>query len=212
MSRTLLPTALAILAAAALSACTDDAPTAAPDHSAHMAMSANARNGADIGTTGGWYDGKTITFHYNKPYFCSPTETMAKSGCVLGAEPTSAPRSGPIPVLYVTVPLFEGVDPGTLQCPDAGKCINHPNTIDLSRVFGPGTEDALLPPHSHVIGEKGAGWWEIEVVGVTSKAAWNQLVMGKSLEAVRQIQKDGGATGDIPTNLFLSFSANPSGM
>ncbi|HYW30241.1 MAG TPA: hypothetical protein VE869_01960 [Gemmatimonas sp.] len=210
-----------------VTACSDNSPTAlADDHSAHFAAAASAsasasnsgRNGAEIGTTGGWSDGKTITFHYNKPFFCAtPTASGATSGCILGEEPASAPRGGKIPVLYVMVPLFPGVDPATLQCPTAGSCINHPSTIDLSPVFGPGTENALLPPHSHIVGDDdekkqgaNAGWWEIEVVGVTSPAAWNTLVQEKSLRAVRRLQASatGGLTGDIPTNLFLFFSVN----
>ena len=203
----------------ALTACSDTpAPTGAEAHALH-GMSANARGGAEIGRTDGWADGKTVTFHYNKPFFCAPGSSSkdAATGCILGEEPRSAPRKGAIPVVYVAVPLGFDVAKSTLQCPEAGACINHPSTIDLSPVFGPGTEQAPLPPHSHVIGDEGAGnkggWWEIEVVGITSPAAWDRLVAGKSLETLRAIQasSEGGATGDIPTNLFLFFSANPSG-
>jgi hypothetical protein len=84
-------------------------------------------------------------------------------------------------------------------------------------VFGAGTENAALPPHSHVIGdEDGAakangGWWEVEVIGVTSPASWQQIVNGKSLETVRALQATNGSgvTGDIPTNLDLFFNVRP---
>ena len=88
----------------------------------------------------------------------------------------------------------------------SGECINHPGTLDLSAVFGPGTENAALPPHSHVVDVKHGGWWELEVVGVTRAEAWEQLVAGKSLDTVRELQAAGTATGDIPTNSFLFFN------
>jgi hypothetical protein len=233
MNRSILSIGVALCATLSLTACTDEAPTAAAaeDHAAHLGI--NARNGAEIGQTLGWYDGKNITFHYNKPFFCAePTASQANSKCILGEEPAAKPRSGEIPVLYVTVPLFAPSEAysaefaGTLQCPELGKCINHPGTIDLSAIqgilvslFGETTGGLApnfpLPPHSHVIGDEGslakAGWWEIEVVGVPSEAAWKRLAMGKNLETVRELQAEGAVTGDIPTNLFLFFSVNPSG-
>jgi hypothetical protein len=78
--------------------------------------------------------------------------------------------------------------------------------MDLSPIFGPGTENALLPPHSHVIEEKRGGWWEIEVNGVTTREAWDAIEDAKSLEEVRAQQEAGTVTGDIPTNLFLWFN------
>jgi hypothetical protein len=212
---------VATLATITLGACADVAPTAAMDHSEHGAvMASSGRNGAEIGRTDGWADGKTVTFHYNKPFFCAePTASQASSKCILGEEPSTDPRHGKIPVLYVTVPLGFTPATSTLQCPVAGQCINHPSTIDLSPVFGAGTSNALLPPHSHVVGDDdmnrqgpNAGWWEIEVVGITSQTAWDALVAGKSLRTVRTLQGNGSATGDIPTNLFLFFSVNKSGM
>jgi hypothetical protein len=95
----------------------------------------------------------------------------------------------------------------TLQCPVVGSCINHPSTIDLSRVFGAGTENAALPAHSHIVDVAKGGWWEIEVIGVTSPEVWAQVVEAKSLDGVRELQQAGvGITGDIPTNLFLFFN------
>ncbi len=221
--RSLITTSLAVAGAFALSACSD-APTEAVDHAAHMAeLAKSGRNGAEIGQTLGWGDGKTITFHYNKPFFCgSPTASQADSKCILGEEPGSTPRGGEIPVLYVTVPLFALNNPETLQCPTAGNCINHPSTIDLSvieSIVGPGAGNALLPPHSHVVGDDdmtrqgaNAGWWEIEVVGVPTQAAWDELVAGKSLRTIRKLQSESKVTGDLPTNLFLFFSVNKSGV
>ncbi len=220
--RALLSTPLAVIGAFSLVACADG-PTAAVDHSAHLAAMNSGRNGAEIGQTLGWADGKTITFHYNKPFFCAePTASQADSKCILGEEPADAPRGGKIPVLYVTVPLFALNNPETLQCPTAGSCINHPSTIDLSvieSIVGPGAGNALLPPHSHVVGDDdmkrqgaNAGWWEIEVVGVPTQAAWDELVAGRSLRTIRKLQAEEKVTGDLPTNLFLFFSVNKTGV
>ena len=221
--RSLAASAALALATFGAAACADDAtapvqPLAdqtalAAKAGAHTGAHTGAHMGADVGTTGGWEDGKTVTFFYNKPFFCAqPPASGATSGCSLNVEPETAPRGGPIPVLYVMTPLGFRPDESTLQCPVVGSCINHPSTIDLSRVFGAGTENALLPAHSHIIGEEdgarnpSAGWWEIEVIGVTDPAVWNQIAAGKSLATVRALQKAGvGITPDLPTNLFLFF-------
>ena len=107
----------------------------------------------------------------------------------------------------------------TLQCAVVGSCINHPSTIDLSRVFGPGSANVPLPAHSHIIDSSlpesqanggQAGWWELEVIGVTQPAIWDQIVAGKSLATVRALQAQGvGITDDIPSNVYLFFGVRP---
>ena len=161
--------------------------------------------GDDKGFTGGWYDGRDVEFFYNKDFFCKePPTSGADSGCIVGAEPQTAPRGGNIPVLYVMTPL--GFTPDGLQCPVAGECINHPNTLDLSPIFGAGAENVALPPHSHIVDVDQGGWWEIEVIGVTDPAVWAQIEAGKDLDTVRTLQDAGvGITGDIPSNLYLFF-------
>lgn len=198
----------------AVAACADSTPTQ-PAASQVMSNMASAHGGGVTGTTAGWSAGSTVTFFYSKPFFCQqPPSSGATSSCELGADGITAPRSGPIPILYVLVPLGFTPPAGTIQCP-AGNCVDHPSTIDLSRVFGAGTENALLPAHSHMIGdEPGAsrangGWWDVEVVGVTTLEAWNEIVANKNLETVRAVQAAGSATGDIPTNLDLFFSVRP---
>jgi hypothetical protein len=178
--------------------------TAAPALAGH-----NSAAGAEKGTTAGWLDGRTVTFTYPKDFFCAqPSGSEADSGCILGEEPNSAPRNGAgIPVVYVMTPLGFVPDEETLHCPEVGNCINHPSTIDVSPVFGAGTENFALPAHSHVVDVAKGGWWEIEVIGVTSEAVWDQVVAAKSLDGVRDLQDAGvGITGDIPTNLFLFFN------
>ena len=177
---------------------------AAGTHSAHMAANASL-------TTPGWYKGDTVTFYYPKSFFCAqPPTSAAASGCEVGEEAASAPRGGDVPVLYVMTPIGFRPDESTLQCPVVGACINHPSTIDLSRVFGSGAAELPLPAHSHIVDERRGGWWEIEVIGVTDPAVWDQVVAGKSLARVRELQMQGaGITGDIPSNLFLFFNVMP---
>lgn len=208
-----VPTILLAILASACTETSSDALHTGPHTDAAPSFAHNAVGDGEFGTTGGWADGKTVEFFYRKDFFCrQPPTSGADSQCELGAEPTIAPRGGKIPVLYVMTPLGFRPDESTLQCPDVGDCINHPNTLDLSRIFGMGTENAPLPAHSHIVEGPGtlkgasAGWWEIEVVGVTSPDVWNEVVEGKSLERVRELQTAGvGITGDIPTNLYLFF-------
>jgi hypothetical protein len=172
-----------------------------------------AAAGATVGTTEGWLNGSTVTFLYPRPYFCAqPPDSGAASGCEVGADAQTAPIGDPdIPELWVVVPLGFTPPEGTLQCPVAGDCINHPHDIDLSRVFGAGAADVPLPAHSHVIDDLQGGWWKTFVVGVSSPAAWDRIVAGKSLDTVREVQAEGLATGDIPSNLFIFFNVLPAG-
>jgi hypothetical protein len=181
--------------------------------SAHAQEDAKATtSGARVGTTEGWFNGKTVTFLYTRPYACDqPPTSGADSGCEVGADAQTAPIGNPdIPELWVVVPLGFTPPQGTLQCPVAGNCINHPHDIDLSRVFGAGAEDVPLPAHSHVIDDLQGGWWKTFVVGVTTQQAWDRIVAGKDLATVRQLQQEGLATGDIPSNLFIFFNVLPT--
>lgn len=207
-----------VAAALLLAACSDQSTTTQPAPARTMDMTAqstNARNGAPSGTTAGWLNGTTVTFFYHKPFFCAqPPSSAAPSGCEVGADGPD-PRPGKIPVLYVMTPIGFRPDASTLQCPVVGNCINHPSTLDLSRVFGAGAANVPLPAHSHIIdsalpesqADGGmAGWWSIEVIGVTDPAVWDQIVAGKSLATVRALQAAGnGITGDIPSNAYLFF-------
>ena len=185
-----------------------------------LASSQDAHMGAAVGFTDGWDNGKTVTFFYNKPFFCAePPESGAPSQCEAGEDGTVDPRPGKIPVLFVISPVGFRPAESTLQCPIVGNCINHPSTIDLSRVFGAGFEDVPLPAHSHIIDSDlaesqadggQAGWWEIHIVGVSSPAVWDQIVAGKSLATVRALQAAGvGITDDIETNSYLFFGVRP---
>jgi len=181
--------------------------------SAHMTgMAMAGAKGGHVGTTKGWYDGHTVTFKYTKNFICKrPPASKARTACEAGADYTQTPANTFDP-LYVVVPLGFTPKTSTLQCPHAGRCIDHPSTIDLSAVLGKGTGKLPLPPHSHIIATANSGqgeWWNVIVVGVTSKTAWNKIVMAKSHSELMRLQRTpkSGVTGNIVTNLFLYFKA-----
>lgn len=160
-----------------------------------------------LGETPGWAAGSTGTVFYTKEFVCN-TEP-----CIVGEDGTNpAGVSEPVPTVWVLVPLFDDTAGIDFHCPEAGNCPAHPSELDVSRI---GLGDVIpLPPHSHIIDPGEAGFsaagetpWDVVVVGVMTRAAWDQLESGKSLEALRQVQAEGeaSATGDVPSNLILFF-------
>src|SRR5215831_1586731 len=205
-----LVSSLIILAAFSFPRYDRATPLSGVSHQHHFS-SAEAEQ-APHGFTEGWLDGDTVQFFYTKDFFCEPPPTSgAPSQCEVGEDGTVDPRPGPKPTLYVMTPLGFRPDAATLHCPIVGSCINHPSTIDLSRIGGPA--DAPLPAHSHIIDVSHGGWWELEVIGVKSPTVWDQIVAGKSLETVRALQAADPngmtITDDIPTNTYLFFNVRP---
>ena len=161
------------------------------------------------GFTKGFYDGHTVWFYYSKNFNCKqPPASMAKSKCEGGTNYTQTPANTFDP-LYVIVPLGFTPPASTLQCP-AGNCIDHPHTIDLTSVLGSGTGNLPLPAHSHIVATANSHqseWWNVDIVGVKSLAAWNKLIRAKSASELQHLQRTNPAvTGNIPTNLFLYFA------
>lgn len=179
----------------------------------HSTSGMNMSSGmARVGTTAGWLRGKTVTFKYSKNFSCKqpPSSKAKNSHCEVGANYTKTP-SGDFDPLYVVVPIGFTPPKSTLQCPTAGHCIDHPHRVDLSRVFGSGTGQAMLPAHSHVVTTAAghqAEWWDVKVVGVTSEKAWNRIVNGKSYLTIEKMRQNGNkhVTANIGSNLFLYFA------
>jgi hypothetical protein len=183
----------------------------APTSSSGMASMVSAGSHSGTGFTNGWFDGHTVRFYYSKNYSCQqPPASGARSQCEAGANYISTPSASFDP-LYVVVPLGFTPPKWTLQCPTAGHCVDHPNTIDLSAVLGSGTSNVLLPAHSHIVATDNSHqseWWNVDVVGVKSLNDWNKIVSAKSDGELQHLQRTDSAhvTGNIPTNLFLYFS------
>jgi hypothetical protein len=197
-------------------ACGDDnskakAPTSAPATTAAKATSPSIAATAttatrELGTTPGWGGGGVATVFYTKEFFCD------KTPCEAGAAGTNAPGTkAPIPSVWVLVPLFDDKSGLNFQCPDAGNCVAHPKELDVSKI---GLGNVIpLPPHSHIVDVNEAGFspagdtpWKVVVVGVKTRAAWDKLEAGKSIDALRAVQADPtAATMDLPTNIVLFF-------
>jgi hypothetical protein len=167
-----------------------------------------------LGSTPSWFDGDVVTLDYTAPFQCkNPPSAGSVSGCELGDTAQTEPQANTaIPVLYVMTPLGFRPPDNTLHCPTAGNCVAHPSDIDVSRVFGPGTERNPLPPHSHIIIDPmnhAATPWALEVIGVKDEATWDDIAATQNLAEVRRLQHaDPGnrhITDDIESNIFLFF-------
>ena len=99
-----------------------------------------------VGESNGYFNGTNVDLLYSENYYCDANVSSAAStGCEAGAPPsadpsaTSAGDSGTSlgnttrgDTLYIPVPLFS--DPPPTQCVATATCIDHPPTIDLSRI------------------------------------------------------------------------------
>ena len=171
-------------------------------------LSAHSGAHADKGFIGGWLDGEVMELRYTRLYFCEePPTSGAATDCEVGAPAEVTPREGPIPFIYAIAAAGIQPDPATLHCPGGSVCLNHPSTLDLSRIGGP--PSALGVPHSHIITGRQGGWHQTVNIRVRSLAVWNQIAAAKTLAKVRELQADplvGGAgliSQDTPTNIFF---------
>ena len=204
---------------------------AATGHSSHMNMqtdraTAGHRGVNEFGMTETFFNGETRSFTYTKGYFCD-TRVSAKSTskCEAGAKFKKAPAKHFDP-LYILVPLGFNVSKMSMECPTGLVCVDHPGTIDLTRLepalkpLYPGVSKRKLlaalanfetPGHQHFITDDNGGkpeWWDVRVVGVTDKAEYQKIVDSKSTDTLLQEVKAGKTTPVIPTNLFLFFGVN----
>ena len=164
----------------------------------------NSAAGDAKGFIHGWLDGQTVMLRYTRLFFCAEPPTSAVSTkCEVGAGPTIAPRSGPIPTIYALAPIGFHPDPSTVHCPGGTVCLNHPHALDLSRVGGP--DSVFAPAHSHIITDQQSGWHHTINIRVRSLDAWNEIAAAKSLTKVRELQAAGRVGPDIPTNVYFFF-------
>jgi len=178
----------------------------------------------EFGMTASYFNGHTVSFTYSKGFYCDKhVMSGASSGCEAGASFKVPPAKNFDP-LYITVPLGFTVPTMSMECPNGLACVDHPGTIDLSalepalKALYPQYTAAQLtsaltnfatPGHEHFITTKNGGqaeWWNVDVVGVTSRTVWNALNAHKSFAFLNQENNAKLTTGVIPTNLFLYFS------
>jgi hypothetical protein len=198
------------LAAASGTALASSGSSASAGSMSGMTTAASSSWHGHVGTTKGFYDGRTVTFYYTRNFRCAaPPASSAKTKCEGGTNYTQTPASTFDP-LYVIVPLGFTPKASTLQC-KAGHCIDHPSTIDLSGILGSSYKDVPLPAHSHIVAtsnSRQSEWWNVDVVGVTKLSSWNKLVSAKSDAELQRLQRTAGSgvTGNNTTNLFLYFA------
>jgi hypothetical protein len=190
--------------------------------SSHQAMNMGQNQ---FGKTDGNYKGLTTSFTYTKGYFCDTSVSAASStGCEVGAKWVKAPSRQHDP-LYITVPLGFTVPAMKMECPAGLVCVDHPATLDLSRlatalapIFGttpaklaPSLKNFATPGHDHYISDlnnRKAEWWDVYVVGVTDKATFDKIEDHNSYGYIQNLinHKNPNVTAPIPTNLFLYFA------
>jgi hypothetical protein len=181
-----------------------------------------------VGESNGYYDGTNVDLLYSENYYCDANVTSAAtSGCEVGAGPsptpsaTSAGNSGTSlgntthgDTLYIPVPLFS--NPPPTQCTTTATCIDHPPTIDLSRIApdlpgspsGASVDNVPIPAHDHVVGTRNSGapeWWNVEVVATTDPATFGTLTSVSAINAA----VTAGTAITAPTNAFLFFQVLP---
>jgi hypothetical protein len=180
------------------------------------------------GMTHAYFKGVTVGFTYTKGFYCDTSvPSSASSGCEVGANFKKPPAADFDP-LYITVPLGFSRPMGMIQCPANLVCVDHPGTIDLTRLepalkpLYPQLTDAQLtaalknfatPEHDHFIttaNQRKPEWWDVKVIGVTSEKTFSNIRQHRSYGYIEQLLKSGDKTvvGPIDTNLFLYFSAH----
>ena len=194
-------------------------------------VSSNAREYArgidQYGQTQGFYKGEKSTFEYTHGFYCDRSlASTATSGCEAGANWKVAPAAQHDP-LYITVPLGFNVPMNMQDCPAGLVCVDHPGTIDLTRLESalkplyPQLTDAQLtdalknfavPGHDHFITDDNQGkpeWWDVKIVGVTSPTVLADIRAHRSNKYIEKLiqAKNPNVVGPIPTNLFLFFAA-----
>ena len=184
-------------------------------HSPESDGHAGAMDSGDKGYIDGWFQGQEVSLHYTKSYFCaSPPPSLAETPCVVGAPPEIVPRPGPIRTIYALAAVGFAPPPETLACRPGTPCLNHPLMIDASRVAGPNAGNIRGLPHSHIVDERGAGWFHTVNIRVFNREVWDQIVEAKSLAKVRALQADPAVGGaglidrrDNQTNIFFFIAS-----
>lgn len=183
----------------------------------------------EFGMTKSFFDGRTVSFTYTKGFYCDTSvKSSASSGCEAGSN-FKVPPANNFDPLFITVPLgkFAASLPAMkMECPSNLVCVDHPGTIDLSRLeptihtiapyssfskkdLTQALKNYMTPGHEHFITTTNGGkaeWWDVKVVAVTSKAEWDRINHHESYAYLAKQIKEKKAVGPIDTNLFLFFA------
>jgi hypothetical protein len=216
-----LAATLAIVIAGGVGMVAASAAAPTPSNATQSGMGIN-----EFGMTKSFYNGGTVSFTYSKGFYCDKSVSAAStSGCEAGAAFKTPPAKSFDP-LYILVPLGFTAPAMSMECPTALVCVDHPGTIDLSRLepdlkalyptltaaqLTAALKNFATPGHQHYITTLNGGkaeWWNVDVVGVTSLSEYNLINAHKSFSFLNQQVNKKLTTPIIPTNLFLYFSVN----
>lgn len=204
--------AAATVMAAGVGTAVAETASSAPSNAASTGRGIN-----EFGMTRAFLAGKAVNFTYSNGYYCDQSvSARSSSGCEAGANFNHPPTRKDFDPLYITVPLFKQKLMGRMQCPKGKVCVDHPGTIDLSRLSSAlgappsALYNAPTPGHEHFITTANRGkaeWWDVKVVGVTSRKVFNDINQHKSYGYIQQLRRHHNkhVTANIPTNLFLWF-------
>jgi hypothetical protein len=182
----------------------------------------------EFGKTDGFFKGHGVDFTYTKGFYCDTSVASSASTKCEAGEAYKTPPASHFDPLYITVPLGFTVPMHMQDCPATLQCVDHPGTIDLTRLESalkplyPKLTDAQLtaalgdfavPGHDHFVTSLNGGkaeWWDVRIVGVTSPKTLAAIRSHESNSYVQKLidKKDKSVVGPIPTNLFLFFSAH----
>lgn len=177
----------------------------------------------EFGMTMGNYQGDHVALTYSHGFWCDlSVAATSTTGCEVGAKWHVAPATQHDP-LFITVPLGFTVN-HQMDCPDKLTCVDHPATLDLTRLapalaplfkttpdkLMPALRNFMTPGHDHFIADLNEGkseWWDVYVVGVTDRATYDQIQLHQSYRYLHSLitAKNPHVVGPIPTNLFLYF-------
>jgi hypothetical protein len=196
---------------------------------------ATAPNCENIGLSHDWLAGQDVDALYTESYYCDTSVPAASStGCEAGQDANTVPPGvdgGVVPTLdnpspggldpvYTPTPIYASPAVPYTQCSMLIVCIDHPDTIDLSRlssVLGApaaALENVPLPSHDHLLTTRNGDqpeWWEIIAIPVTTPAGLAAVEKAKSYDAVAALENvpGSGVLGEVPTNAYLWFQTLP---
>lgn len=181
----------------------------------------------DFGMTLGDTRGSGTHFSYTHGYFCDTNvPALSTTRCEVGAAATRVPPGAVhTGTLFIAVPLGFTVAP--LHCPNGLTCVDHPMTVDMTRLVTalapifkatpaqllPKLRNFPTPGHDHFVTNRNGGrpqWWNVKVIGVTSPAIYLAIQHQRSFAFIQQLlaAKNPNVVGPIPTNIFLFFTAS----
>jgi hypothetical protein len=189
------------------------------------ASSHTGRGTNEFGMTMGSYQHHTSTFTYTHGFYCDTSvKAVSTTGCEVG-ERSKVPPAKHFDPLFITVPL--GFSSAGLDCPARLVCVDHPMTVDMTRLapalaplfkttpekLAPALRNFTTPGHDHFVTDLNKGkseWWDVRVVGVTDPKVYAAIQKHHSYGYIAGLikAKNKAVVGPIPTNLFLFFKAS----